>query len=146
MLAKCVHDDQFEVWKCINDFIYLVSQQRLVAVINDANEVNARQNLVNRELISVLAMLSRVLVNVLEHLGSQALGHVCNSLNSEVSMRIDEKSLPIDSSKGPRHLHIEAELKTHLGLARACQTAHLDDLSKAKDNVEKVFVRVVCLH
>lgn len=146
MLAKCVHNDEFEVWKCIDDLIYLVSQQSLVAVIDNANEVNARQNLVDRELISVLAMLRWVFVNVLEHLGSQTLGHVCNSLNSEVSMCIDEKSLPIDSPKSPWYLHVEAELKTHLGLTCARETTHLYDLSKAKDNVKEVFVRVIGLH
>jgi len=61
-------------------------------------------------------------------------------------MCVNEESFPFDASESPRHLHIEAELESNLGLACARQATDFDNLAQAEDHIQEVILRVVSLH
>lgn len=106
VLTKGVHNDEFEVWQSIHNLIEFISEQVLIAVIEDTDVVDAWQDLVDRELVSVLAMLSRVLVYVLKDFGSQTFSHLSDSLHCEITVCVDEKSLAIYTAKSFWDLNI----------------------------------------
>ena len=45
VLTEGVHDDQFKARKLLNNLLKFLVQKHLIAVIEDAHEVNSRQNL-----------------------------------------------------------------------------------------------------
>ena len=65
MLAEGVHDNQFEAWELLNDFIELLVKQVLVALVKDSHVVDARENLLDGEFVLVLLEKGSVLVDVL---------------------------------------------------------------------------------
>jgi len=146
VLAESVHDDQLEVGQPFDHLLELLVEQELIALVEDAHVVDAREDLFERELVSVPPVLRRVLVNVFEHLSAKRLRHFLHPIVGKVSMSVNVESLAFDATESPRHLDVQAKLEADLGLTGACQATDFNDFSKAEDHVQKVLLVVICLH